>query len=183
MSFINLTRLTAVLLLIAAPAGSELPPLPTIDGKVDLERYAGDWYVHGNIPIRIPFFSDAEAFNYTESYELQADGSVRLTCAFRVGGFEGKNRTFSFKGKVSDKETFATWKVSLMWPIKASYRIIYLDENYKTSIVATADRRYAWIMSRDTSIDDALYDELLAFLAGAGYETEKIRNFQNCCSI
>ena len=174
MNAIKLTAL-ALLALTGLTTSASLPPLPTLDTKVDLQRYSGDWYVHGNIPLKIPFFSDADAYNYSETYRLRDDGSIEMTCAFNVGDFDGKVRSFSFKGQVADTQTFAEWKVQFVWPIKASYNIIYLDTDYTTTVVASADRKLAWIMSRDTEISNAKFADLVALLNEAGYETHKIR--------
>ena len=45
--------------LLNACATTDAPPLEAMDRKVDLERFMGDWYVIGFIPITIPFFSEA----------------------------------------------------------------------------------------------------------------------------
>jgi apolipoprotein D and lipocalin family protein len=173
----RLVKLTALVIcaLGMLSASASLTPLPKVSTRIDLERYAGDWYVHGNIPLKIPFFTDAEAYNYTETYRLRDDGTIEMTCAFNVGDFDGKVRSFSFKGKVVDTETFAEWDVHFMWPVKASYNIIYLDADYRTTVVASADRKLAWIMSRDTEISDSEFAMLVAMLTQAGYETHKLR--------
>ncbi|MEE4184182.1 MAG: lipocalin family protein [Gammaproteobacteria bacterium] len=173
----RLVKLTALALctLGMLSASANLAPLPKLGARVDLERYAGDWYVHGNIPLKIPFFTDAQAYNYTESYRLRDDGTIEMTCAFNVGDFDGKVRSFTFKGKVVDTETFAEWDVHFMWPVKASYNIIYLDPDYNTTVVASADRKLAWIMSREAEISDTEFADLLAMLAEAGYATHKMR--------
>lgn len=173
----RLIKLTAVAICAFGmlTASANRPPLPQLEAKVDLQRYAGDWYVHGNIPLRIPFFTDAEAYNYIESYRLREDGTIDMTCAFNVGDFDGKERSFSFKGKVVDRETFAQWNVHFLWPVKASYNIIYLDADYTTTVVASADRKLAWIMSRDAQMSDSQFAGLVAMLTKAGYATHKIR--------
>ena len=65
----GLTRGTALavawiaLTLLCACSSTKGPPLEAIDRKVDLERFMGDWYVVGSIPVTIPFFSEAGAHN------------------------------------------------------------------------------------------------------------------------
>lgn len=172
---LNLLAAALLSLCLLAPVRADLPPLPTVAEKVDLQRYDGNWYVHGSIPLKIPFFSDAEAYNYAESYEILDNGKIRMTCSFQVGGFDGETRSFSFNGKVADEETFAEWQVQFVWPIKASYKIIYLDENYETTVVASPNRKFAWIMSRQPAMDDSKYDEMIELLDSAGYEIEKMR--------
>jgi lipocalin len=56
-----LGRLAALLCLtiVGGCASPNTPPLEAMDRKVDLERFMGDWYVIGFIPVTLPFFSEA----------------------------------------------------------------------------------------------------------------------------
>jgi apolipoprotein D and lipocalin family protein len=155
---------------------AEPAPLPAPTQSVDLHRYAGDWYVHGCIPLHIPFFSDAEARNYTEHYELLKPDTIRMTSAFDDAAHADRDRrSFSFTGNVIDTALNTTWKIWFLWPMGAKYSIIYLDESYTTTIVASANRRLAWIMSRESQISDEQYAELLSFLKQVGFDTAKFR--------
>ena len=73
-----LSRLVALLSLasLSACATNDLPPLEALDRKVDLERFMGDWYVIGFIPVTIPFFSEEGAHNGVESYRLTDEGVI-----------------------------------------------------------------------------------------------------------
>lgn len=165
-----------VTLLSANLAAAETAPLPVPAQGVNLQRYAGDWYVQGYIPLRIPLFSDAEARNYTEHYELLAPDTIRMTSEFDDGERTNRERRrFSFKGNVIDTTLNATWKIWFVWPVGAKYSIIYLDESYTTTIVASANRRLAWIMSREQQISDTKYTELVTFLGNAGFDSAKFR--------
>jgi apolipoprotein D and lipocalin family protein len=132
--------------------------------------------VQGYIPLRIPLFSDAEARNYREHYELLTSDTIRMTSEFDDGKHAARERrSFSFKGNVIDTSLNATWKIWFVWPIGARYSIIYLDESYTTTIVASANRRLAWIMTRESGISDSHYAELLDFLRHAGFDAAKFR--------
>jgi len=168
-----LAALTAML--FGSATFADLPPLPVLDRQLDLQLYKGDWYVHGNIPVGIPFFSDKNAVNYRESYELNADGTIKLICEFNDAANNNKLRRFVFKGFVTDDPSNATWKVQFVWPIRATYKVIYLDDDYQSTIVATPDRKFAWIMARDSQISDARYTQLLKKVGDAGYNIEKMR--------
>ena len=89
-----LSRLVALLSLasLSACATNDLPPLEALDRKVDLERFMGDWYVIGSIPVTIPFFSEEGAHNGVESYRLTEDGVIETTYTFREGAFDGPER-------------------------------------------------------------------------------------------
>jgi apolipoprotein D and lipocalin family protein len=158
---------------IASLAGANLPALPKLTEPVDLDQYAGDWFVHGAIPLRIPFFSDAEARNYTEHYERLTPDVIRMTSAFETPG--AKRRSFSFKGSVLDQTLNATWRIGIVWPIRAEYSIIYLDDAYNTTVVASPSRKYAWIMSRQPQMSDMQYSDMLKFMTAAGFDPKAFR--------
>jgi len=160
-------------LALSSLAGAGLEPLPQLAKPVDLDQYAGDWFVHGAIPLRIPFFSDADARNYTEHYERLAPDVIRMTSAFATP--DDKRRSFSFKGNVVDQELNATWSIGIVWPIRAEYSIIYLDEAYNTTVVASPNRKYAWIMSREPQMGDTQYADILEFMAAAGFDPQAFR--------
>ncbi len=62
-----------------------------------------------------------------------------------------------------------------MWPIKADYRIAYVDAEYTLTVVGREARDYVWIMARSPEIPDPEYRRLLEFLAGQGYDVTQLR--------
>jgi len=162
-----------VALTITGLAGASNPALPSLSEPVDLDQYAGDWFVHGAIPLDIPFFSDAEARNYTERYERLGADKIRMTSSFETPDAERKS--FSFKGKVVDQPINATWSIGFVWPLKAEYSIIYLDDEYQTTVVASPNRRNAWIMSRDSHMSEQKYADMLTFMTEAGFDPDAFR--------
>ena len=61
-----------------------------------------------------------------------------------------------------------------VWPIKADYRIVYLDADYTQTIIGRQDRDYVWIMSRTPTISDLDYDRLVSMVGSLGYDTSKL---------
>ena len=79
-------RLGAVLtVFLMMTACSSADALRATDKKMDLDRFMGDWYVVGSIPIDLFFASEAGAHNAVESYELNDDGSINTTYRFPQG--------------------------------------------------------------------------------------------------
>ena len=173
----GLSRLVAFscLAILSGCAANSLPPLEAMDRRVDLERFMGDWYVIGFIPVTIPFFSEEGAHNGVESYRLTDEGVIETTYTFRKGGFDGPEKRFTPKGWVYDKETNAEWRMQFLWPFKAAYLIVYLDEHYQKTIIGVPARKYVWIMSRDPYVSDADYQELMDQVAAAGYDIERVQ--------
>jgi len=159
---------TASLLSYAVSACTNMPPLQTVP-EVDLERFMGDWYVIANIPT----FLERGAHNAVESYALEADGTIATTFTFRDGAFDGPVRTYHPRGFVSG-ESNAIWGMQFVWPIKADYRIVYLDETYLTTVIGRNQRDYVWIMAREPTIPQERYDEIVGLLDSVGYDVDSI---------
>ncbi len=159
----------AILILFLAGCGDGDPDMDTVD-YVDLERFMGDWYVIANIPT----FLEKGAHNAVENYALNGDGTIATTFTFRDGGFDGKEKEYTPKGFITNTETNATWGMRFVWPIKADYRIVYLDDDYQQTIIARKQRDYVWVMARKPEIDDTDYERLVAKIESIGYDTSNI---------
>ncbi len=163
-------RNTTLACLFGALAGcAAAPPLPTVE-RVDLPRFMGDWYVIANIPTAI----EKGAYNAVETYRLDDDGTIATTFTFRKGGFDGPQKTYNPRGFVRDTTTNATWGMQFVWPIKAEYLIIQLDEDYTRTVIGRSKRDYVWIMAREPTIPEADYQSILARLDDQGYDTSRI---------
>jgi apolipoprotein D and lipocalin family protein len=162
--------LVMTVLLITLAACSNPPPIRTAKA-VDLERFMGDWYVIANIPT----FIEKEAHNAMESYRLAQDGTVATTFSFRKGGFEGERKTYQPTGYIVDKQSNAVWGMQFIWPIKADYRIIYVDDAYDQTIIGRIQRDYVWLMARTPQLPEADYQRFLRLIAEEGYDVSKVR--------
>jgi len=158
-----------VALIFALTGCSNMEPLKTVD-EVNLAEFMGDWYVIANIPTSI----EKGAHNAIESYRIDDDGSIATTFTFRDGSFDGKLKTYKPRGFVSD-ESNAIWGMQFIWPIKADYRIIYLDNDYSVTVIGRNKRDYVWIMAREPAISDSQYSEILDLLDSVGYDLGEIQ--------
>ena len=163
-------RMAAAAGMVALAGCSTHPPMPTVD-RVDLDRFMGDWYVVANIPT----FLERGAHNAVESYALESDGTVATTFTFRKGDFDGEVKTYRPRGYIRDAETNALWGMQFVWPIKADYRIVYLDEDYTRTVIGRQARDYVWVMARTPEISDAEYAELSEFISDLGYDTTRLQ--------
>jgi apolipoprotein D and lipocalin family protein len=162
--------MTAATLMMVLTACSSQPPMATVE-KVDLPRFMGDWYVIANIPT----FLEKAAHNPVESYELNADGTIATTFTFNAGSFEGEEKVYQPKGFIRNADSNAEWGMQFLWPIKADYRIVYLDEDYQYTVIGRNSRDYVWIMARSAQIPDQTYAELRDFVIDLGYDPELLQ--------
>jgi len=162
--------LVLLTLLLAGCRSTPQAPLAIVP-EVDLARFMGDWYVIASIPT----FIEKNAYNAVESYRLAADGTIETTFTFRAGSFEGKEKRYTPRGFVVDRETNAVWGMQFLWPVKADYRIVYLTPDYGQTVIAREARDYVWIMARTPEIPEDNYQRLLQFVGEQGYDLSQIR--------
>ena len=155
--------------LFLGACNSQEGDLATVD-YVDLERFMGPWYVIANIPT----FLEKGAHNAVETYELNDDGTISTRFTFRADSFDGKHKDYNPKGFVLDTDTNARWGMRFIWPIKADYRIVWLDDDYSMTVIARQERDFVWIMARTPTISNADYDRLISFIDSIGYDVSKI---------
>ncbi len=139
--------------------------------KVDLQQFMGDWFVIASIPT----IFDKAPCNAVEQYELNADGSIATTYTYRSGTSDGPRKQMRSRAFVRDTETNAEWGMQFIWPVRADYRIVYLDEAYEHAVVARTKLDYVWIMARTPQIAEDRLTEILGFVERLGYDMSKIR--------
>jgi apolipoprotein D and lipocalin family protein len=147
-----------------------MKPIETVD-YVDLNRFMGDWYVIANIPT----FIENGAHNAVESYRLDPDGTIATTFRFNKGSLDGPLKEYHPRGFVQDTQSNAVWGMQFIWPFKAEYRIIYLAEDYSTTIIGRTKRDYVWIMAREPAISDEKYAFFLKFLKEQDYDISQVQ--------
>ena len=69
----------------------------------------------------------------------------------------------------------AVWGMQFIWPIKADYQIVYLDEDYRRVIIAREKRDLVWLMAREPTIPEEEYRALLARIVALGYDAADLR--------
>jgi len=168
MRLLRLVLVSGVLALAGCASGGK--EMEVVD-YVDIDRFMGDWYVIASIPT----FLEDQAYNALESYERNDDGTIATTFTFRDGSFDGEKKTYTPTGFVRDHESNAIWGMRFIWPIKADYRIVYLDDAYSQTIIGRNKRDYVWIMARTPSIPEADYEMLVERVAELGYELDDLR--------
>ena len=170
MRLYSLLPVVAMALSASACSSSPERPVPRAP-QVDVPRFMGDWYVIAQIPTRL----EKEAFDSVETYTLREDGKVDTTFRYRDGGFDEKIKTLHPTGTVREGTGNAIWGMQFVWPIKAEYVIVYVDDDYQQTIVGRSKRDYVWLMARTPVISDADYAAHMERIRDLGYDISKIR--------
>ena len=138
--------------------------------EVELDRFMGDWYVVASIPTRF----EQGAHNALENYQMDDKGHINITFSFNKGAFDGPLKTYSSAAFVHNEDTFSEWRIQFIWALKFPYLIIYLEDNYLATAVATKDKKYLWLMSRSPQMPEDLYNEIIEVVEKQGFDTTKI---------
>jgi len=165
--------LVALSMALVGTGCATTPPEDAIrtESYVDLERFMGDWYVIASIPTGI----EKQAYNAMESYRLDEDGTVATTFSFRKSGFDGKQKVYNPRGYVRDTSSNAEWGMQFVWPFKADYRIVYVDQDYTQTIIGRNKRDYVWIMARTPTISHEDFFERVKLIREQGYDASKLK--------
>ncbi len=136
---------------------------------VDIKKYAGLWYEIAKIPNR---FQKQCVKGTTALYELKENGEIRVINSC----YDKDNELDKTEGvaRIVDNKSNAKLEVSffsiLGWrPIWGDYWIIGLDENYQWAIIGTPNRKYGWILSRTSKLDETTMNKIFEILKDQGY--------------
>lgn len=167
----KLVILLLLMPLLFTPACRTMKPIKT-ETHVDLDRFMGDWYVVANIPT----FLEKEAWNAVERYDRGKGNRIETTFTFNQGGPEGEKKTFTPVGFVDeDDASNARWGMRFVWPVKAEYIIMHVDEAYQETVIGRRKRDYLWIMARSPDLPEDRLQALISLAVAEGYDREKIQ--------
>lgn len=161
-------RSACIALAAVLASGCAEQPIPTVT-HVDLDRFMGRWYVQASIPT----FLERGAHNAVETYRRDTDGTIDTAFAFRRDSFDGELVEYRPRGFVSAASP-AVWGMQFVWPIKAEYRIVYLDPDYSQTVIGRTKRDYVWLMGRTPDLSQADYERFLALIRDLGYDATKV---------
>ncbi len=132
----------------------------------DKSKYLGKWYEIA----RLDFRFEKDLDNTTAEYSLNENGSIKV---FNRGFNVKKNKwqDATGKAKFAGDENTAMLKVSFFGPFYAGYNVIAIDKDYRYALVIGDSLKYMWILSRETTIPEAIKRDYLAKAENIGFAT------------
>lgn len=150
-----------------APVLPELNVVPS----VEIERFLGTWYEVGGIPTP----EQNGCIGTTATYSLRDNGDIDVLnqCYLNAAG----TRTQQARGRafVPDPKQPTRLKVEFFWPFAGDYQIMALADDYSSAMIGNPQRRFLWILSREASLPEARYQELVDLAVAQGYDAGKIQ--------
>jgi len=139
--------------------------------NVDLKKYAGKWYEIASYPQRF----QKGCHCTTADYSLSDKGYVIVENRCNRDSITGKQSYIKGKAFVMKNSGNAKLKVQFFWPIRGKYWIIDLADEYSYAVVSHPNKKYLWILSRTSKMNDATYQQILSRLKEKGYDLTKLQ--------
>lgn len=136
---------------------------------LNLNRYLGNWYEIGRLPLR----SEKGMDNITVIYNLKKNGKIEV---INSGYKKGKEKSIRGTAWLADENCTGSLFVQFFWPFKSEYNVIKLEEDYRYAVVMGKTKDKLWILSRNPQMDKEVYEGIIDFLNDNGFETERIIN-------
>lgn len=174
MKAINLTLFLFILFIEMVNGQSQ----QTVD-YVDISRYLGRWYDIASYPASFQKGCRCTTADYEE-----VPGREFIRVINRCIKFRNKKSKLSVaKGKayIVKGSGNAKLKVQFLWPFKGDYYIIGLADDYSWALVGHPQRKYLWILSRESYMPADVYNHIVELARQKGYDIRKIKKTpQNC---
>ena len=103
-----------------------------------------------------------------------AGSVVAVADSADVDKLDGKVKTMEPVGFVS-RGSNSVWGRRFLWPFKAEYRVLYVNDTYDQTVIGRSKRDYLWIMARTPTLSADDYSALVALVEQQGYDIGKIR--------
>ena len=155
--------------------GTDLSKAPPTVSRVEFARYQGTWYEIA----RLPMWFQRNCLRSQATYGILETGEVSVLNECDTGSgkdsIRGRARVVDAKTNARLEVRFDNWfSVFIPSQPQGNYWILYLDDEYRTVIVGTPDRKNLWIMARTPVIDETQYAKLVEIARGLGFDTDKL---------
>jgi apolipoprotein D and lipocalin family protein len=138
---------------------------------VDLKKYAGKWYEIASFPQRFQKGCTCTTADYT----LTEKGFVMVENRCNKDSITGKQSYIKGKAFVVKNSGNAKLKVQFFWPFRGKYWIIDLADDYSYAVVGHPNRKYLWILSRTSKMNDTTYQQIISKIKEKGFDTSQIK--------
>lgn len=157
------------LLCLAACASAPQRALPALP-EVELSRFMGTWHVIANVP----YFFERGKVATRDEYRLREDGRIDNDFVFRRG-FDRPEKRWEGVSTVEPGSGGARWSVQFVWPFSTGLEVLEVDADYQWALLATPDRKLAWVMAREPELAAERYVELVQRLRRHGVDPAALR--------
>lgn len=143
---------------------------------LDLQRYMGRWYEIASFPSR---FQPKNGVDTRATYTLQEVGTVHVLNETWSDGKRGSIEGTAYKADPGSDEAKLKVKFYVppflpIIPVVGDYWVLHLDADYQYALIGQPSRKYLWILSRQSHMDEEIYNQLVQKAQEEGYDVSKL---------
>jgi len=139
--------------------------------RVDLIRYSGKWYEIASYPQVFQKGCNCTTAEYTATDK----GYIIVENRCNKDSVNGKESYIKGKAFVDENSGNAKLKVQFFWPFTGKYWIIDLADDYSYAVVSHPNKKYLWILSRTSKMNDTVYEQIISRLREKGFDLTKLK--------
>ena len=160
--------LIPILSIIALSGCSTTSDLKVVE-DFDLKRYMGTWYEVARFNHRF----EQGLSSVSATYSLNGNETVKVV---NRGYNIDKQSWETIEGIAKPKENNGLgWlKVSFFRPFWASYKVLYIDDEYTKVLIGGPTYDYLWILVRDPALPEDQWTDLIDKARALGYDTDRL---------
>jgi apolipoprotein D and lipocalin family protein len=149
---------------------ADVVALPPTVSALDFSRFEGKWFELARIPIPIA----RDWVDTCDIYIHNADGTWSVRYEGNKTNSDGPRKVLKQRLRVPDIARPGEMEVSFIPFVWASYRLLYMSDDYRFMLVGSSSMDLLWLMSRDAQPTDAEYSGLQLKAAALGYDVSKL---------
>ena len=128
---------------------------------------------------RLPNVFQASCVGSRARYEPRPDGTLTVvnscvTARGRCREVVGRAEPVPCSGNARLRVRFGGLAALVPVPREGNYWIIALDDDYRFAMVGTPDRRFLWILARDTCLPPDVFAGLVAQARCLGFDVDRL---------
>ncbi len=139
--------------------------------SVDLIKYSGVWYEIASYPTVF----QKGCTNTSAEYQLTGKGYIKVINRCNKDSINGIAKSIEGKAFVVKNSNNTKLKVQFFWPFKGKYWIIGLADDYSWAVVSHPSRKYLWILSRNKTMDENVYKNILQLIVNKGLDPKRLQ--------
>jgi apolipoprotein D and lipocalin family protein len=165
----SVTSLLPLAVMIGFGSCTSIPKGAVAVKPFDIDKYLGKWYEIA----RMDFRFERDLNNTTAHYSRNENGTIKVD-----------NRGYNYvtkewkqaigKAKPAGQPGEARLKVSFFGPFYSGYNVIALDSAYTYALIAGNNLKYLWILSRETTVPEAIKSSYLKIAQDLGYDVSAL---------
>lgn len=139
----------------------------------DLSKYLGEWHEIASIPVSF----QKQCYRETKAeYSKSGNNQILVVNSCKkengdlkdVEGLARKNPKYDLDSQL--QVSFVKILNKPIWMFGGNYWVLAIGENYEYSLVGEPNRKYAWILARNTKLEMNILSQLHDTLKNQGYD-------------